>query len=94
MCEGFVFQPGCGELKIGTLIPWVRVRLEAAQGPSAPLVHLSGLAAANVGRGRTARFIQEHVEACAQLPVEAGHSIWWQNLGLFPVPLRLHSLFF
>lgn len=45
VCEGFVFGPGCGELKIDIVIPWVRVILDAAQSPLAPLSHLSGSAA-------------------------------------------------
>ena len=87
VCEGFVFRSGCGKLKIGLLIPWVRVRLEAVQGPLAPLSRSSGLAAADVGRGRTARFIKEHVEACTRVLLEAEPSVWQQNLGLFPGPL-------
>lgn len=66
MCEGFVFRPGCGELKIDILVPWVRVTLEAVQSPLAPLSHLSGSAADDVGRGLTAQFINEDVEAYAQ----------------------------
>ena len=80
------FRPGCGELKIGLLIPWVRVRLEAVQGPLAPLSHLSGLAVADVGGGRAARFIKEHVEVCALLLLEPVPGIWWSNLGLFLAP--------
>ena len=87
VCEGFVFRSGSGELKIGLLIPWVRVRLEAVQGPLAPLSHSSGLAAADVGRGRTACFIKENVKACARVLLEAEPSVWWQSLGLFPGPL-------
>ena len=42
---------------------------------------------ADAGRGRTARFIKEHVKACARVLLEAEPSVWWQNLGLFPGPL-------
>ena len=80
------FRPGCGELKIGLLIPWVRVRLEAVQGPLAPLSHLSGLAVADVGGGRAARFIKEHVEVCALLLLEPVPGIWWANLCLVLPP--------
>ena len=67
VCEGFVFRPGCGELKIDILIPWDRVTLEAVQSPLAPLSHSSGSAAVDVSRGHTARVVNGHVEAWAQL---------------------------
>lgn len=89
VCEGFVFRSGCGKLKIGLLIPGFVSDLRLCR--ALWLHYLAPVAwqrlTADVGRGRTARFIKEHMVACTRVLLEAEPSVWRQNLGLFPGPL-------
>ena len=85
VCEGFVFQPGYGELKIDILIPGVRVTLKAVRSPLPPRSSWQGPAAMDTGRGHT---VTLSVGTWWQGPssvLEPVPEIWCWNFGLFYV---------